>query len=182
MDPRIRAELWQPYVQDIARACLAQEPHEDNALVVAIWARETHIGTCPGYAPKGPNGRGDGGHGRGLGQIDDRGPWKHLIPPDGTDWTPFEQAMATCTVLSGARQELADFRGALSPRAWDETVVCRYNAALVNVRWAITNGRDPNLVTTGRDYGRDVLALRDKLRAAFPATFPRPAAPAGDVA
>lgn len=184
-DPRLRWPLLEPYVGHIGFACA--ERGEDMALVTAIGLRETWLGTCVGYMPKGPNGRGDGGHGRGLFQIDDRGPWKHLIPPDGSDWPVLAQARAACTVLAGARQELAEFRGALSERAWDEAVACRYNAALENVRWALRNGRDPNGVTTKgssgeRDYGRDVLALRDGLRALFPSTFPLPARPAGGIA
>lgn len=181
-DHRLRETLWRPYVQDIALACLERTPHEDTALVVAIGLRETWLGTCVGYAPKGPGGRGDGGHGRGLFQIDDRGPWRHLIPPDGVEWTPFQQAQAACTVLAGARAELADFRGALSVWAWDQAVAARYNAALENVRWALRNGLDPDRVTTGKDYGRDVLALRDGLRRTFPSTFPPPVRPAGGIA
>lgn len=184
-DPRLRWPLLQPYVGHIGFACA--EFQEDHALVVAIGLRETWLGTCVGYLPKGPNGRGDGGHGRGLFQIDDRGPWRHLIPPDGPDWTVLDQARAACTVLAGARAELADFRGALDDRAWAEAVACRYNAALENVRAALTSGRDPNGVTTKgssgeRDYGRDVLALRDGLRALYPSTFPTPAPPVGAVA
>lgn len=193
-DPRLAERLWRPYVEDIALACLARVPAEDAGLVVAIWARETVFGHCgPSFVvPAGQPvwmGRGDGGHGRGFGQIDDRGPFAYLIPADGEEWPPFIQASCTCIVLARAREELADFRGALAPRAWDEAVACRYNAKLENVRWALRNGRDPNLVTTpgphapvdpatGRrlgDYGRDVLALRDGLRRLYPTTFPLPA-------
>jgi hypothetical protein len=198
-DPRLRWPLLQPYSGAVGFACA--EFGEDHALVLAIWARETTFGTCgPSFvvAPGQPiwMGRGDGGHGRGFPQIDDRGPWKHLIPPDGADWPVLDQARASCTVLAGARAELAAFRGAISERAWEEAVACRYNAALANVQWAIRNGRDPNLATTpgpyaavdpatGKrlgDYGRDVLAMRDGLRALYPSTFPLPVRPAGGIA
>jgi hypothetical protein len=171
LDPRLSESLWRPYVEDVALACLERTPHEDTALVVAIGIRESNLGrslTPPGDR----NGTGDGGHGRGLFQIDDRGPFKHLIPDPGTDWPAFVQAACACTVLATARQELDGFRGALQDRDWDEAVACRYNAALSNIQWALRNGRDPNAVTTGRDYGRDVLALRDGLRRFFPETFP----------
>lgn len=190
-DPRIHEHLWAPYVQDVELACASWTPLEDTALVLAHWAREVVFGTCgPSFVvPPGLPiwmGRGDGGHGRGFPQIDDRAEFAYLIPPDGEDWPVFKQAQATCVVLAAAREDLAEFRGALSPHAWDEAVACRYNAKLENVQWAIRNGRDPNRVTTpgplaltdpatGRkvgDYGRDVLALRDGLRALFPTRFP----------
>lgn len=180
LDPRLAESLWRPYVQDIALACLERSPVEDTALVVAIGLRETWLGTCPGYVPLfSHNGRGDGGHGRGLFQIDDRGPFKHLIPPDGEDWPPFVQAQAACVVLAAARDELAEFRGT---SVFEVAVACRYNAALANVQRAVRIGVDPNLVTTGKDYGRDVLALRDGLRRLYPTTFPPPGIPAGAIA
>lgn len=198
-DPRLRWPLLQPYSGTVGFA--AKEFGEDHALVLAIWARETTLGTCgPSFVvPPGQPiwmGRGDGGHGRGFPQIDDRGPWKHLIPPDGVEWSVLDQARATCTVLAGARVELAAFRGSLSPRAWEEAVACRYNAALANVVWAIRNGRNPNRVTTpgphapvdpetGKrvgDYGLDVIRLRDGLRALYPSTYPTPAESAGGIA
>jgi hypothetical protein len=173
-DPRIAEALWRPYVEDVALACLGRNPVEDTALVLAIGMRETWLGTCVGYEPKGRNGRGDGGHGRGLFQIDDRGPFKHLVPPDGEDWPVFVQAQAACQVLSTARRELQEFQSTLAPTLWETAVVCRYNSALSAVQWALRNGEDPNIVTTGKDYGRDVLTLRDTLRSTFPAVFPPP--------
>lgn len=181
-DRRLREQLWRPYVEDVALACLDRWPHEDTALVVAIGLRETWLGTCVGYAPKGPNGVGDGGHGRGLFQIDDRGPFAYLVPPAGADWPAYIQAQCACVVLARAREELADFRGALSGWGWDQAVAARYNAALENVRWALRNGLDPDRVTTGKDYGRDVLSLRDGLRRLYPTTFPPAAGPAAPVA
>ncbi len=174
-DPRLAWPLVEPYVGQIQYACWQRHPAEDPALVVAIGLRETWLGTCAGYAPQGPGGRGDGGHGRGLFQIDDRGPFAYLVPPDGAEWPPFVQASCACIVLARAREELADFRGSLSPWGWDQAVAARYNARLDNVRWALRMGLDVDRVTTGRNYGRDVLALRDGLRALYPSTFPRPA-------
>jgi hypothetical protein len=192
MDLRLTEAYWQPYVQDVALACEAAR--EDTVLIVAIGLRESNLGRA--LVPRGPSGRGDGGHGRGLFQIDDRGPWKHLIPADGVEWSVFEQATAACRVIAGAREELSAFQGSMGPRAWDIVVACRYNADLGNIKWALTNGRDPNCVTTpgpfapvdpatGKrlgDYGADVIKLRDGLRATYPLTFPPLASPAGDVA
>lgn len=175
LDSRLAEALWRPYFEPIRIACRMRTPEEDPALVVAIGLRETWLGTCPGYEPKGPSGRGDGGHGRGLFQIDDRGPFKHLIAEDGEEWSAYVQAQAACTVLATAREELRGFEAFPD---FEVAVVCRYNAALANVLAALQVRRDPNLVTTGKDYGRDVLQLRAQLRAAFPETFPPAAGPA----
>jgi hypothetical protein len=183
-------------VEDVALACAAREPREDTALLLAIWARETVFGTCADYEPKGLQGKGDGGHGRGIGQIDDRGEFRYLIPEPGMPWSAFQQAEAGCVVLAQAREELADFRGAVSEHDWDVAVACRYNAKLENVRYCLRSGKDPNMVTTpgpiakvdpatGRrlgDYGRDVISLRDQLRATWPETFPPMQQPAPEVA
>jgi hypothetical protein len=180
-DPRLAEPVWRPYVEDIALACLSREPHEDAALVVAVGIRESGLGRW--LTPRGDhNGAGDGGHGRGLFQIDDRGPFKHLIPEPGTDWPPFIQAQAACQVLATARRELAEFKGSLTTWAWDEACACRYNSALSAVQWALRNGHSPNDVTTGKDYGRDVLAMRDGLRRLYPSTFPPILEDGGNVA
>lgn len=172
LDPRLAEHLWRTYADDVALACAAVgDPAIDTPLVLAIGLRETWLGTCEGYEPKGLMGRGDGGHGRGLFQIDDRGPWRHLIPEDGQPWPAFVQALAACRVLAQARADLAEFQ---SSPAYELAVICNYNASLENVRWALRNGRDPNAVTTGKDYGRDVQALRDGLRRLYPETFPLP--------
>jgi hypothetical protein len=180
-DPRLAEPCWRPYVEDIALACLSREPYEDAALVVAIGIRESNLGRS--LSPRGDhNGTGDGGHGRGLFQIDDRGPFKHLIPEPGVDWPPFIQVQAACQVLATARHELVEFKDSLSQGAWEEAVVCRYNSALSAVQWALRNGKSPNDVTTGKDYGRDVLAMRDGLRRLYPATFPPILEDGGNVA
>jgi hypothetical protein len=172
MDPRLAPTLWAPYVDDIHLGCLAHEPVEDTALVVAIGLRETWLGTCPGYSPRGPNGRGDGGHGRGLFQIDDRHEFAALIPPDGQDWSVLSQAWCCAHVLARAREELSAYaRNHLFERA----VVCRYNSS--GVARAMAARLDPDSVTTRgssgrRDYGSDVLGLRDGLRRLYPSTFP----------
>jgi hypothetical protein len=149
----------------------------DVPLLAGVTLRETWSGWAPGYTPLGDyNGKGDGGHGRGLWQIDDRGPFRHLIPQPGTDWLPFDQALAAITVLIAAREELAHHRGRITPALFELACVCRYNAALANVDRALCIGVDPNLVTTGKNYGRDVLARRARLLADHPAAFPSEAA------
>lgn len=175
-DPRLNPKLWAPYVDDIKRGCLALELPEDPALVTAIGLRETWLGTCRGYEPKGPNGRGDGGHGRGLFQIDDRHEFKTLIPADGADWPVSTQAWCAGTALAKARIELALF--AHSP-LFERAVACRYNSS--GVARCMIIGVDPDLCTTKGweagvlkpNYGSDVLRLRDALHRLYPDTFPR---------
>jgi hypothetical protein len=172
-DPRDDLRRLQPYLGEIHEAALAHG--EDTALLAALCLRETLAGWAAGYKPKGDaNGRGDGGHGRGLFQIDDRGPYKDLVPAPGVDWSPFQQAQAACIVLADAREQLAEFRAL---PVFEVATICRYNASLARVVAALRVGVHPDTVTTkgpsGRpDYGSDVLARRALLRAKYPTVFP----------
>lgn len=177
IDDRLAEKFWRPYINDISTACASMVPPEDYALITATGLRETWLGTCFGYSPKGPNGRGDGGHGRGLFQIDDRGQYAKFIPPGIEDWPVFDQAKTACLVYATSREELAAHKGVMTTTAWDEAVACRYNASLDPIVWCIKQGRDPNDVTTKgtsgkHDYGRDVISLRDGLTYLYPDTFP----------
>ncbi len=176
IDPRLARAIWQPYVGDIALACESRRPPEDTALIVAIGLRETILGTAPDYVHADPErpymGTGDGGHGRGLFQLDDRGPFKHLVPALGEDWTPFIQACCAIAVIEDARRSLADL---VDDELYERAVVAAYNCGAGAARLALRAGKDPDFWTTGRDYGRDVLALRDRLRHLYPETFPSPA-------
>lgn len=157
------------YAPEVAEACLLEG--QDAALVLAIGLRETWLGWAPGYQPKGsPMGWGDGGHARGLFQIDDRGPYKHL-PLEAPDATPFLQARWVCWILSDTSAELVRF--ASSP-LFEVAVVAAYNAGSPRVARALRAGRHPDTVTTGGDYGTDVLLRRDRLRLADPVRFPAP--------
>jgi hypothetical protein len=178
ISPKRALQVVEPFLDELFLA--AGEAGEDVALLCAVMLRESIGGTI--LTPPGRNGRGDGGHGRGLFQIDDRGPFRHLIPPDGEDWPVLVQARAACHVLATARVELAAF--AALP-IFERAVACRYNAKLENVVRELEllaagkkrpDGRDPDpdLVTTGKDYGSDVLRLRDLVRAARPERFPPP--------
>jgi hypothetical protein len=169
VDPGNHFDRIEPYLPDFEEAALLEG--EDCALLCAIALRETWAGWAPGYRPKGSYiGRGDGGHGFGLFQMDDRGPYGHL-PRECPEATPFLQARWACQVLKDARRDLADFKDhPLHERA----VVARYNASLKRIREALVLGHDPDHVTTGKDYGADVLRRRDWLRATYPARFPKP--------
>ena len=158
-----------PYLGEFAEACLLEG--QDTALLCAIALRETWAGWAPGYVPAGdPCGRGDGGHGFGLFQIDDRGPYQHW-PREFPQASAHLQARWACQVLSDARRELAGWR---THPAIEEAILCAYNAGSPRVGRMLGQGLDPNAVTTGRDYGHDVLLRRDRLRFMYPGTFPTP--------
>lgn len=110
------------------------------------------------------------GWGRGVFQIDILGDLRDLIPPAGAPWPLERQAYAACAQLALNRRELAPWA---SHPLHERAVVARYNAALERVRAGLEAG-DPDIATTGGDYGRDVLATRDALRGRFPERFPVP--------
>lgn len=104
------------------------------------------------------------GWGRGLLQLDVLGDCRDLIAP--APWPPDRQASAACAMLAQARRELA----ALATGDLLEMAVrCRYNASLDRVRSGIEAG-DPNVGTTGGDYGCDVAALEAAIFARWPDT------------
>lgn len=137
----------------------------DPLLLAAVCDRETRGGVANGYSPKGPAGKGDNGHGHGLMQIDDRSHASFIarLMPDGSPmW-----ADAQSNIDYGA------FILATSLLAFDgdeHLACCAYNAGRQAVRVAIRQvGPDASpearhavadAVTTGKDYGRDVLARR----------------------
>jgi hypothetical protein len=177
VDPGNDFERLEPYLPDFAEACLLEG--EDTALISAICLRETWAGWAPGYLPKGSYlGKGDRGHGFGLFQMDDRGPYAYL-PRECPEATPFLQARWACHVLRDARKELAKHRDhPLFARA----VLAAYNAGSPRVAKALVFGHDPDSVTTGKNYGADVIRRRDRLRANYAERFPIPTAWRGDPA
>jgi hypothetical protein len=176
-DPKDDLERLRPYLSDFAEAALLEG--EDCALLCAIALRETHAGWAPGYkVPEGnPRhlGYGDHGHGMGLFQIDDRGPYSYL-PRECPEATPFLQARWACAVLADAREELKAYRG---QPVFDVSVICAYNAGSPAVRRCLKAGKHPDHATAdgpdadkAGDYGSSVLAIRDRLRREHPETFP----------
>ncbi len=146
-------------------------PAEDWRLLAAVGLRETHLGHAPGYAPEGDSeGVGDGGHGHGFFQIDDRGPYRHLIRP--FPWPVVAQVIAACQVLHDARVELARFKD--SPR-FEQAVICAYNAGSPRVARLLEQNKNPDLATADGpdedhqgDYGSDVQRVYNELRRLMP--------------
>ncbi len=167
----------EPYLGDFHEACLLEG--EDTALIAAICLRETLAGWAPGYiVPPGALrhlGRGDHGHGFGLFQIDDRGPYAYL-PREAPSATPYLQARWACWVLAEARHELAAWRAL---PVFEVATICAYNAGSPAVIRCLRENRHPDHATADGpdldhegDYGSDVLRRRDELRAAHPDLFP----------
>lgn len=123
---------WLPQVQ-----AAAKKYNLDPALIFAVMSRESG----------GKNIRGDAGHGRGLMQIDDRswGPW--LASHQG-GMDPASNIMKGAEIL---RANLDQFKGNT------KAALAAYNAGGGNVNKALRAGRDPDSVTTGHNYGSDVL-------------------------
>jgi hypothetical protein len=107
------------------------------------------------------------GWGRGAFQLDVLGDQAHRIQP--APWPMDRQAYAACAQLALAREQLGAF--AAHP-LFGRAVLSRYNAALERVRAGIEAG-DPDIGTTGGDYGRDVEELAEGVRARWPDRFPR---------
>jgi hypothetical protein len=187
-DPGNDLERLAPYLADFREAALLEG--EDVALIGAICLRETLAGWARGYEPKGSHlGRGDGGHGFGLLQIDDRGPYAHL-PRECPEASPMLQARWACAVLRDARQELVAALGPAFERnpLFDVATVCCYNAGSPAVVRAIRAGRHPDHATTDGadadregDYGSDVLRRRDTLRADLAGSVPVPPRPVPEI-
>jgi soluble lytic murein transglycosylase-like protein len=154
--PRALVE-WATHFADAGRA------HEvDPFLLAAICWRESRGGSV--LKPPGPAGVGDGGHGRGLMQIDNRA-WKDWVfqtPLDKPQWQdPRYNILKGAEILSGYVGEL----GAELPG------VAAYNAGPGAVRAVLKRSANVSahvllhrldLITTGKNYVSDVLATRSR--------------------
>jgi hypothetical protein len=74
-------------------------------------------------------------------------------------------------VLQDARRELAAFR---DHPLYEVACLCAYNAGSPRVAKALRRNLSPDSVTTGGNYGSDVLRRRDLLRTNHPDRFPLP--------
>lgn len=109
-------------------------------MLVALGSRETNLRDVTG----------DGGHGRGVWQRDDR---SFAIP----DPYPIqEQALDAGNLL---RSHFVAYRPLWSgsPIPVWRAAVCAYNAGRTGVRNAVAAGRSPDSATTFGDYGADVM-------------------------
>jgi hypothetical protein len=142
-------------------------------LIASICFRESLFGEA--LSPRGAWGTGDWtpgeaiGHGRGLMQIDDR---PHLeLGQVAVNW--LQEVGPTGVLLwkdAGAYIQFGAFVLSVGRAMLDWTLardaglmahVCGYNADLRKILAAVRAGADPNLLTSGRNYGTDVV---DKAR------------------
>lgn len=137
----------------------------DALLLAAIMDRESLGGDA--LNPKGPDGTGDNGHGRGLMQIDDR---THRRFTDAADDVGRELwADPAVNVLYAARLLSRNLR---SSDGDEDMAIAAYNAGMQRA-FRATRNADPSgrraaldAITTGRNYVSDVQARR----AAFTST------------
>jgi soluble lytic murein transglycosylase-like protein len=142
MAPRLTDRLWaacQNY--RVIMESVAAEAGIDWTLIAGIMWRESNFGLALDE-----NQTGDHGHGRGLMQVDDR--W-HSWVNESEDWKDPEANIryAVTNVLAPAIGMFNDVK----------TGLAAYNAGPGAVRKALKRGADPDSVTTGKDYGADVL-------------------------
>ncbi len=179
IDPRDDLARLAPYLADIRQA--AQEEQLRPQLLAALCLRESLAGWA--LTPRGTHlGFGDGGHGWGLFQCDDR-TWESamlgFVP--GVDLTtPLGQARFAAQKLARNMRLLH-----LVFPAYDEVTITRaaiasYNARLGAVAMQLATGRDVDAVTTAGysglpDYSSDVLKCAYRLEQRDHNLFPPPA-------
>ena len=159
--PALQAEAlkYWPICQEVA-----QKLSLDPVTLMAIMWRESLFGLS--LNPRGPSGTGDGGHGRGLMQIDDR---FHKDWVTATDWTdPRNNITQGAKVLEGNVAFFANPRNIsgkpLDAQTAKRASIAAYNAGCRRVALSINLGRDVDGSTTGKDYSAWVVAREAELR------------------
>jgi hypothetical protein len=120
--------------------------HLPRWLLLAVGSRETNLNAA---FTEGKTG--DGGHGHGVWQYDDR---FHEIPA-GFDTNPQLQADIAAKMLAAL---IAHFPGNM------QAAMAAYNAGVGGVERKLRNHQSADDATTGRDYGSDVLARLEALQ------------------
>jgi soluble lytic murein transglycosylase-like protein len=132
-------------------------------ILAAICWRESLFGDA--LTPKGPGGTGDGGHGRGLMQVDDRY-HKDFCATDA--WKdPYRNITKGAEILHDAVGFFAQ-RGFAGPMLW-RCAIAGYNAGCGAVLRAVQNSAPPNpdIATTGYDYSSWVLSRVTEIEREF---------------
>lgn len=134
----------------------AVSEHIDYALIRALVSRETNMRNIVG----------DGGHGRGYFQIDDRshGPWLRKVGA-GAGCPPIASAAKYAVMLLEANVEMAKAAGVPFGKRL-RVAVAGYNAGAGGAIAAWRRHGDPDRATTGGDYSVDVLARAATIRRA----------------
>lgn len=141
----------------------ARESGTDPFVLAAIMERESRSGEALD-----PAGRGDGGHGHGLMQIDDRSHQAWLATGVWRD--PLQNIRYGAKVL---KENLVFFArpgvGREDPRPLQgqellQAAVAAYNTGAANVLRSIKAGKHPDATTAHANYSQDVLQRAEALR------------------
>lgn len=120
---------------------VARESGLPKSLLLAVASRESNMGMALDS-----NWLGDKGNGIGLMQIDRR-----YHPAYAANYAANDHLANVRKSAEILSNDLSLFGGN------KKQALAAYNAGIDDVRMAITQGLDPDLFTTGQDYGRDVL-------------------------
>ncbi len=123
-----------------------------TSVILGIGSRESGWGLL--LRPRGPEGKGDHGHGRGLMQIDDR--WHPEFISSGKWKDARENILYAAGILSNYAHHL-QARFHLESAGLLRATLAAYNCGLGRVGTAIKDGLDIDYFTTSRDYSKDIL-------------------------
>jgi hypothetical protein len=171
-DPRDDLKRLEPWLSAIRDA--SAEFGVRRAVLAGMALRESLASWAPGYTRKGSHlGWGDAGNAFGIWQADRRF-WEEVLRglwPGHQLLTPLGQARFAAAIVAGARGFL-EARHPGAPFLLERASVAAYNAPLHRIDSQFEAGVDPDAVTTGGDYGRDVLARAAVLEHRDPSAFP----------
>jgi hypothetical protein len=152
-DARLTTELAEAALYRAIVADAVEQHKLHPAILGGIGSRESRWGLA--LSPPGPSGVGDGGHGRGLMQIDDRA---HPAFTSSDAWRdPKKNIDYACRILNAS----LDVIGRRTDRVGEELLragIAGYNCGPGNVLKALQQGRSVDYFTAGRDYSSDVLS------------------------
>jgi|PlaIllAssembly_1097288.scaffolds.fasta_scaffold1158821_1 hypothetical protein len=131
-------------------------------VIAGIMMRETNGGLSPLLDVQGPAGRGDGGHGHGLMQIDDR--WHSAFTSSDRWSNPKENIKYGAYVLRVKTQFFEKRQLLLTDITHEQLGIASYNAGESRVLKAFQRGDDPDIVTTHGNYSRMVLQYAEIYR------------------
>lgn len=166
---------YAPYIKEVCGSDF--DPFD----MAAVGLRETACGWGSNYSPHGsPFGRGDGGHGYGIYQIDDR--WhadliaeiEHIRAVHGDELALARMHEVALQILVQGRDHLAspERTHPLTGDALRSATFAAYNAGAGRVAEAAKEGANWDELTTGGDYGQWVCDRSAQLRQAAPELFP----------
>lgn len=162
-----------PWVPLIVEVCASTG--EDRWRFAAMGWQESRWGDA--LTPwNDPCGTGDGGHGRGLFQIDDR--YHRAFVDSAAFRDPLKQALYACRILRDARQWFK--RSTLNtqdPERLERMVYAAYNCGPAKVRTHLVLGHDVDAGTTRKNYSARVWRTAAELQKTMPNLFdvPQPA-------